>query len=92
MLHFYSVYHSLRYVNDQLVIRLNTPLPKGMPERLTKEFGDMLSSGAIEQRGALPGEADEPELAALPRLVLHFNRQQFGRLLQLIHRINAVSK
>ena len=36
----------------------------------------------------MPEEADEPELARLPRLVLTFNRKDYGRLVELIHRIN----
>ena len=32
---------------------------------------------------------DEPELADLPRLILHFNRRDYGRLRQLIDCLNA---
>ena len=92
VLNFYRVYHSIRYVNDQLVIRVQRRLPEAAPAQLTREFADMLSSGTIQQGTALPGESDEPELAHLPRLVLAFNRQQFGRLLQLIRRINEYSE
>ena len=41
-----------------------------------------------EQGAALDEEADEPELAALPRLILFFNRVNSGRLRQLIDVIN----
>ncbi|MBI4597851.1 MAG: TIGR00730 family Rossman fold protein [Candidatus Omnitrophica bacterium] len=88
ILRFYSIYHSMRYVGDKLVLRLQHPLPTQAPAQLTREFGDLLASGAIVQGSVLPGEADEPELALLPRLVFNFNRQQFGRLMQLIYRIN----
>jgi len=36
----------------------------------------------------LADEAGEPELAELPRLKLHFNRRNLGRLRQLIDAIN----
>ncbi len=88
--HFYSTYHSLRYVKGQLVMRLQRPLPSGSEARLTAAFRDVLSSGAIEQGGALPDESDEPELRHLPRLLLRFNRREHGRLTQLIHRINEL--
>jgi uncharacterized protein (TIGR00730 family) len=88
ILRFYSSYHSLRYVGDLLAIRLQHPLPERAVERLTKEFRDLLRSGAIRQDAALPGESDEPDLLRLPRLVLRFNRKDYGRLTQLIHRIN----
>src|SRR5205823_11496981 len=84
---FYRVYHSSRTVGRQLVIRLNRALPQKLVDRLSREFADILLSGAIAQGPAL-AEEDEPELAALPRLVLHFNRTNFGRLRQLIDRIN----
>ena len=85
---FYSVYHSLRYVGDKLVLRLQHPLPEGATAKLTREFADLLSAGTIQQGKALPEEADEPLLEKLPRLIFTFNRQQFGRLIDLIHRIN----
>ena len=88
ILRFYSVYHSLRYVGQRLVLRLQRPLPDGAAGRLTREFRGLLRTGAIQQGAALPEEADEPELARLPRLVLNFNRRDYGRLVQLIHRIN----
>src|SRR6266516_2825478 len=84
---FYRVYHSSRTVGRQLVIRLNRALPQKLVDRLSHDFADILLSGAIVQGPAL-AEEDEPELAALPRLVLHFNRTNFGRLRQLIDRIN----
>ena len=90
ILQFYSAYHSLRYVGEQLVLRLQHPLPERAPARLTAEFRDLLNSGAIEQAAALPEEADEPELAKLPRLVFAFNRKDYGRLVELIHRINEL--
>ena len=55
---------------------------------MNTEFADILVSGAIEQRDALPEESNEPELNELPRLSLHFNRRSIGRLRQLINRIN----
>lgn len=85
---FYSVYHSLRYVKDLLVLRLIQPLPEAALRRLNQEFQDMVKSGTIQQGRALPEEADETDLAQLPRLTLKFNRQNYGRLIQLINRIN----
>ena len=90
ILRFYSVYHSLRYVKDLLVLRLQRPLPDDAPAKLTQEFRDLLRSGAISQGSALPDEADEPELQELPRLILRFNRKDFGRLTHLINRINEL--
>ncbi|MFO0984531.1 MAG: TIGR00730 family Rossman fold protein [Planctomycetota bacterium] len=85
---FYRVYHSARYVGDQLVLRLQTALPTDVVAALGREFHDILKGGTLDQRGPLAEEVTEPELNHLPRLVLHFNRRNFGRLRQLIDRVN----
>jgi hypothetical protein len=85
---FYRVYHSARTVGRRLVMRLTHSIPQELVEALTRDFSDILLGGEIVQTGALKEEADEPELAALPRLVMSFNRTNFGRLRQLIDRLN----
>jgi uncharacterized protein (TIGR00730 family) len=85
---FYRVYHSARSVGRLLVLRLNRSIPPALVATLDREFRDIVVGGAMEQRGALDEERDEPELAALPRLVFPFNRTHFGRLRQLIDRLN----
>ncbi len=86
---FYRVYHSLRFVDRRLVLRLQHRLSGEHLETLTREFADLLESGAFEQRPALPSEADEPDLKDLPRLVFHYHRRSAGRIRQLINRING---
>jgi hypothetical protein len=44
--------------------------------------------GDMRLSGPLPAEADEPEIRHLPRLVVDFNRKNFGSLKQLIDAIN----
>ncbi|MEI7954094.1 MAG: TIGR00730 family Rossman fold protein [Verrucomicrobiota bacterium] len=85
---FYRVFHSYRYVGDQLVMRLTTALADGEPERLQELFTDLIKAGGITQRGALEEEADEPEIAALPRLVFRHQRRNYGRLRQFINAVN----
>ena len=89
VLNFYRVYHSMRYVKDHLVLRLNRELPPVLIDELNQAFADLLSDGQFVQQQALKEEKDEPALAHLPRLVLRFNRRNFGRLRQLIDRLNA---
>jgi hypothetical protein len=88
---FYRLFHSMRFVDEKLVLRINQALTVQKLENLNAEFADILVSGMIEQTGALPHEASEPELAELPRLVMHFNRRSQGRLRQLINRINDLN-
>jgi uncharacterized protein (TIGR00730 family) len=86
---FYRRYHSLRYVKKKLVIRMTSAIPPQELRELNRLFRDILTPrGAIVSSGPLPEEADEPELADLPRLVLDFRRKDFGRLRSLINMIN----
>jgi hypothetical protein len=88
MTRFYRVYHSARTVGRLLVLRLMREIPATLVKALGRDFADIVTSGTIEQRPALAEELDEPEIAALPRLVFHFNRTNFGRLRELIDRLN----
>ncbi len=88
---FYRVFHSSRYVGDRLIIRLNTCLRQGGLEELNQAFGDIVATGKIEMTEALPEERAD-ETIDLPRLVFHFNHRDFGRLQQLIHRINTLGE
>jgi uncharacterized protein (TIGR00730 family) len=88
---FYRRYHSSRYVRDLLVIRIASPLSEKALADLNHEFADIVRGDPIVQRTALPEEAGEPDLAALPRLVFGFGRRNFGRLRMLIDAINAAA-
>lgn len=89
---FYSRYHSSRYVNDLLVFRLQEPLLEHELEALNQEFGDLLVAGRFEQGPPLKQEQGDPELADLPRLSFKFVKRRFGRLRQLINRINSFTR
>jgi uncharacterized protein (TIGR00730 family) len=91
VLQFFRIYHSMRYVKQQLVLRLREPLHALLLDAINAEFVDMLTEGQFEQRSALPLERDEADLAHFPRLVFHFNRRNFGRLRLLIDAINRGS-
>ena len=89
ILRFYSVYQSSRYVGDQMVIRLTKKLTGSAIQKLNDAFGDMLRKGRFFQGAALRQERNEPELAALPRLIFTPHRRNFGRMRLLIDAINA---
>ncbi|WP_372717409.1 LOG family protein [Novipirellula sp.] len=90
MLQFYRNYHSMRYVRDRLVFRLQKELTADALESIREQFSDILVDGTFEQSAALPDEIGEPDLAQMPRLVFHFNRRALGRLRMLINTINEV--
>jgi hypothetical protein len=88
VMHFYSNYHSIRFVDNEMVMRLHRkPTPEQI-ERIHKDFGDICSSGGYRVSDALPIEKDEIALAALPRLIFQFNRRDHGRLRMLIDFLN----
>ncbi len=88
ILGFYRVYHSMRYVHGDLVLRLQKTLAPELLERIRHDFADIVESGTFELTGALPAEANDPHLAALPRLRFRFDRRNLGRLRMLIDVIN----
>ena len=89
--HFYDNYHSLRYVRDELVLRLQRRLTEGQVQEINRSFGDLLAKGEFRASGALPVEQDEPALAHLPRLVFSFNRRDHGRLRMMIDHLNDLA-
>lgn len=91
ILQFYKIYHSARWVGEQLVIRICHPLSKSAVADLNKNFADLIREGSIIQGNALRQEKNEPEIWELPRLILIPHRNNFGRFRQLIDAINASS-
>jgi hypothetical protein len=87
VLNFYRVYHSSRYVRDDLVIRIKKPLSESAIATLNEEFKILVASGAITQRGPYPSESDH---LSLPRIAFTHTRHKFGLVRRLIDRINEL--
>lgn len=85
---FYSVYDSMRYIREDLILRLKTPISDARLDMLNAEFADLLIDGRIERTDVHPYEGDEAHLTDFPRLKLRFNRRDTSRLRQLIDAIN----
>ena len=88
VLNFYRVYHSMRYVGRDLVLRLKNWLPDALMKRIGQEFADIVVTGGYEMTNALPAEANDAAAANLPRLLFHFDRRNLGRLRMLVDLIN----
>lgn len=86
VMQFYRRYHSSRYVNDLLVIRLLEPLAREQLESLNQKYACLVKSGTMEMSAALSEESDHLEL---PRLVFHHTKFDFGKVRALIDDINA---
>ncbi|MBS0207454.1 MAG: LOG family protein [Planctomycetes bacterium] len=88
IVNFYRVYHSMRYVRNKLVLRLQAAPSAELLARINADYSDILVEGQFKVAAALPEEAEETTLAKLPRLVFRFNRRSLGRLRQLIDLLN----
>lgn len=87
---FYKTYHSSRYVDNLLIIRLNKALSSEQIETLEVEFSGILLPGTrIKATAAFVKEKDQPDLWHLPRLAIEFNRRSYGLLNSFIRRINS---
>jgi hypothetical protein len=86
VLGFYRNYHSIRWVGDLLVLRLQAPPSKAELADLNRRFSDIVLRGTIRSAAPFPPERnDHPEL---PRLAFRFDRFHFSRLRQLIDAVN----
>lgn len=85
---FYSNYHSVRYVKDELILRLQRKPTEQQLDQINASFSDVLVKGQFKVTGPLAAERDEPSLNHLHRLVFHFNKKDHGRLRILIDHLN----
>ncbi len=92
VLQFYRVYHSIRYVGEKTVIRLNKPLSSENINELNKKYGRILRSGIIETSGSLPAEQQSEEFLELPRLVMDFDRHDFGTFYEMLRFLNTLGE
>ncbi len=88
--HFYANYHSQRYHSGRLILRMRETPDDATLEELNTEFADIVVEGEIEPISATPGEIADDDALDCVRLAFLFDRRHFGRLRQLIDRINAV--
>jgi uncharacterized protein (TIGR00730 family) len=86
---FYKIFHSARWVGERFIIRLNRSLSNEALVGLNNHFTDILRTGKIVQRAAVPNENDELETLDLPWLMFAPVRSRFGRFRQLIDAINS---
>jgi len=87
ILNFYSNYHSSRFVNGRLCVRVRQKPNAEQLDALNTNFADILTGGTIETGAALPEEQGEcPEF---DRVLLHYNRHATGRLRLLVNELNT---
>ena len=89
---FYANYHSLRFVDRALVMRLRTLPSEAELEQLNAEFADIVTSGQIEVMEPSAAEVADHDHVDLARLRFRFDRTHWARLRKLIDALNALAK
>jgi len=87
---FYRRYHSQRFVGEQLMLRVHGAVDDASLIRLATEFADILVDDKQIRRTDPLSEEEVEGDDGLSRLLLPFNRANYGRLRQLIDRINEL--
>jgi uncharacterized protein (TIGR00730 family) len=87
---FYRNYHSFRYVKDLLVLRLQHAPSAGALRSLNEDFADIVKGAPFQVIPATPEEMEDEDVPHLPRLAFGFNRKSYGRLRELIDRLNTL--
>ncbi len=84
---FYRNYHSSRYVQDDLVLRLRRRLRDEDVRTLEQDFRILIKNGGMVQSHAVEGDPEHPNL---PKLVFTHTKHKYGVVRQLIDRINQM--
>ena len=89
---FYDNYHSQRYVDGKLILRLKHEPSSDLIEKLNDDFNDIVVSGRIEKIEATPAEVRTDDNLHLSRIRLHFDRRHLGRLRLMVDELNAAAQ
>ena len=91
VLGFYANYHSQRFVDGRLVLRMrHAPSPDELAA-LNRDFADIVVRGEIEVIDATPDEIADDDHVDLARVAFRFDRHGWARLRMLIDRLNGRS-
>lgn len=85
---FYKCYHSSRYVQDDLIIRLKKPITDKHVEILNEKFKVLCLSGDIHKTEPYTEETDHLDL---PRIAFTHTRKKYGLVRALIDTINKMN-
>jgi uncharacterized protein (TIGR00730 family) len=90
ILGFYRNYHSIRWVGDRLVIRLESRPTEAEAAQLSEEFADVIRGPIQVLDAPLPAERRSEDFPDLARVALRFDRISYSRLRELIDAINTL--
>jgi uncharacterized protein (TIGR00730 family) len=87
---FYRNYHSIRWVGNILVIRLEAAPTDEEIAGLQAEFGELCTRGTITRSEPLGPEVTDGDRLDKARIILHFDIFRYGRLRSLINAVNRL--
>ncbi len=85
---FYANYHSIRFVNDVLYIRLQRSVPTEGFSEIARRCAALASDGVIEQTTATAEEIHDNDVPEMPRVSLRYAAKGFADLRELIDALN----
>jgi hypothetical protein len=86
---FFENYHSQRFVDGRLVLRMRSAPDVETLARLDDEFADIVTRGSIERIEPTRAEVRDGDHVDLDRVALWFDRHGWPRLRELIDRLNG---
>jgi uncharacterized protein (TIGR00730 family) len=85
---FYRNYHSIRFVNNRLHLRIQRRLPDADFSAVAREFAHLAADGVIVQGPATPEEVKDNDVVDLHRVSLDYSAKGFADLRPLIDALN----
>ena len=86
--HFYHNYHSVRFVDNRMYIRVQRAIPPDEFHKLATQFAYLSTDGLIEQTGPTPEEIADNDAVELHRIALSYGFIGYADLRVLIDALN----
>ena len=86
---FYSNYHSIRFVGDNLVIRMKTGPNAEQLVELNEQFGHLVAKGTIEVVEPFRAERRDDDHVDLARIAFDFSKRGYSELIAMIDVLNG---
>ncbi len=87
---FYSNYDSLRFVNDQMVLRMKRSPDDAALAAINEQFAYLCRGGSIDRTVAHRQEIADDDVLELPRLRLDFDKRHWAGVRRLIDELNKL--
>ena len=85
---FYANYHSMRFVEGNMVLRMHHAPDDDQLEALNEVFADIVVKGRIERAPATKIEIRDKDFPELDRVIFRFDRRSWARLRVMIDALN----